>query len=60
MTREAHPTVKSVSPSARVSDLTDPSRHSMSESTAIIKTFFSSLVAQDCSCEYTTSDRSGG
>jgi len=32
----------------------------MSESAAIIKLFFGSTVAQDYSCKYTTSDRSGG
>jgi len=32
----------------------------MSESAAIIKIFFRSMVAQDCCCGYTTSDRSGG
>ena len=33
---------------------------SMSESAATIKLFFRSMVAPDCSCEYTTSGRSGG
>ena len=32
----------------------------MSESAATIKLFFRSMVAPDCSCEYTTSGRSGG
>jgi len=32
----------------------------MSESGAIFKLFFRSMVAQDCCCRYTTSGRSGG